>query len=234
MRALLIIFLFLYVSAASGQFFSIEGFAMSAPDYLLSSEHPDLYYEIQIAELNKNTSLSLYYDESVQEYIDLFLTERLEDLLIFRERSEDIFPLLEKLLKEQNIPEELKYLAVLESGLSPTAVSPSQAVGLWQFKEATARSFGLAINESIDDRNDPTLSTMAACKYLNWLNNEFHDWNLSLLAYNAGPTYLRQQIKYNRSNDYLALLPYLTDPAQKYLPALVALIYLFNNFENHF
>ncbi|MCF8380117.1 MAG: lytic transglycosylase domain-containing protein [Bacteroidales bacterium] len=233
MRFCLILFLSLYLSVASGQFFSIEGFAMTASEYI-PVDHPNLYYEIQIAELNKITSLSLYYDEKVQAYIHLFLNERVEDLLIFKQRSEIYFPMLEKLLHEQNIPEEIKYLAVLESGLSPTAVSPSQAVGLWQFKENTGRSFGLVIDGSTDDRNDAALSTIAACKYLNWLNSEFQDWNLSLVAYNAGPTYLRHQIRTLQTKEYFSLLPQLTPPAQNYLPALVAIIYLFNNFENHF
>ncbi|MCK4922533.1 MAG: lytic transglycosylase domain-containing protein [Bacteroidales bacterium] len=234
MRFQLILFISLFISSAYGQFYSIEAIAIRASHYNLSFDHPDLYYEIQIAEMNKNTSLSLFYDENVQSYINLFLTERIEDLILFKKRSELIFPMLEELLAEQNIPEEIKFMAVLESGLSPSAVSPSQAVGLWQFKEITAKSFGLKIDGNQDDRNDPSLSTIAACKYLNYLNAEFQDWNLSLLAYNAGPTYLRQQIRRTKTKEYYMLVPHLTDSARNFLPALVAIIYLFNNFENHF
>lgn len=234
MRFKLILLLSLAISSAYGQFYSIEGIAIRTSHYNFSYDYPELYYEIQIAEINKNTSLSLFYDENVQAYINLFLTDRIDDIILFKERSELFFPMLEELLAEQNIPEEIKFLAVLESGLSPAAVSPSQAVGLWQFKENTAKSFGLIIDEGQDDRKDPSLSTIAACKYLNWLNAEFQDWNLSLLAYNAGPTYIRQQIRHSKTNEYYMLFPYLTDSARNFLPALVAIIYLFNNFENHF
>jgi len=212
---------------------------LSAAGYIGSksatARYPQLYYEIQIAELNKKTTLDLFYDETVQEYIDLFLGERKRDYMIFRERAKKYFPLLEKYLYAFNIPPELKYMAVLESGLSPTAVSPSQAVGLWQFKERTGSHFGLRIDSYRDDRTDPVLSTIAACRYLNRLYLRFSDWELSLIAYNAGPTTLTRAIEKNGGNpEYTALMPHLSTAAQRYLPALVALIYLFENHEMHF
>ena len=198
-------------------------------------EYPALYYEIQIAVLNKKTTLDLFYDPLVQEYINLFLNERRNDYLIFRKRADYYFPMLEKCLDEYNLPSEIKYLAVLESGLSPYACSPSMAVGLWQFKEQTATSFGLQVNEYLDERTDPELSTIAACRYLTRLYSRFNDWELSLIAYNAGPTTLSRAIEKNQGqNDYYTLNRYLPEPARRYLPALVALIYLFENHEKHF
>lgn len=197
--------------------------------------YPELYYEIQIANLNNRFTLELFYDQTVQEYIDLFLNERMKDYMVFRERSLTYFPLFEKYLAEYNLPAEIKYMAVLESGLSPTACSPSMAVGLWQFKERTASHFGLEINSWVDERTDPDLSTVAACRYLSELYNRFNSWELSLLAYNTGPTALSDAIKDNNGNtEYTTLLPHLSLPAQRYMPALVAIIYLFENHENHF
>jgi membrane-bound lytic murein transglycosylase D len=197
--------------------------------------YPSLYYEVKIAILNEFTTLDLFYDETVQEYIDLFLTDRKKDYLIYRERSEKYFPLLERYLREYKIPPEIKYMAVLESGLSPRACSPSMAVGLWQFKEKTGSHFGLRIDEYHDERLDPELSTIAACQYLTKLYHDFNNWELSLLAYNAGPTSLRNAIKQNGGEtEYTSLSPHLSVPAQRYLPALVALIYLFENHNHHF
>ena len=234
MKGKLIIILSVLIYSVQAQFINIEGLAIKSAGYNFPHTFPELYYEIHIAEINKTTQLNLFYDENVQAYIDLFLSERFEDIILFIDRSEEYFPMFEKYLLEYKLPEEMKFLAVLESGLMPTAISPSQAVGLWQFKERTGTAFGLTINGVQDDRNDPVLSTIAACKYLNKLNAEFKNWNTTLLAYNAGPTYLRQQLKLANIQNYHHIYPHITEPAQKYLPALVAIIYLFNNLENHF
>ena len=232
-KNLLFLLLLIVYQSVNAQFITLEGYISEkagAPEDL-----SPLYYRIQIDELNKKTTLNLFYDETVQEYIDLFLSSRKKDYLIYRQRSQKFFPFIQRYLETYNIPLEIKYMAVLESGLSPTAVSPSQAVGLWQFKEKTGAYFGLEINENFDQRLDPEQSTIAACKYLTHLNKNFNNWNLSLLAYNAGPTALRRAIEANYGNeDYPSLREHLSIPAQRYLPALVALIYLFENHDYHF
>ena len=233
MKKLFYLLLFFTLPAA-GQFISLQEFSSRAASMLFPLYYPEIYYEIQIAELNRSASLNFEYDDKVGEYIKLFLDDRKEDLLIFIERSEKYFPIIEPILAEQNLPDELKYLAVLESGLSPMAVSVSEATGLWQFKVPSGREMGLTINDYIDERCDPELSTIAACRYLNYLYNRFNSWELSLLAYNAGPNYLDRCIKSLDSRDLHVLNPNLTPAAQKYLPALTALVYLFNNYQNHF
>lgn len=217
---------------------TIPGTGTESPEKASTTDpltYPSLYYEIQIAVLNQETDLELFFNEEVENYINLFLFERRDIFLGYFVKSEEFFPLFEKFLKEYHLPEEIKYLPVLESGLSPYAVSPSEAVGLWQFKEPTGRAYGLEINSFVDERTDPELSTIAACKYLNRLFSEFNNWNLSLLAYNAGPTTIRNaRNKAGKPDDYTSIQPYLTIPAQKYLPALVAIIYLFHNSQSHF
>ncbi len=124
---------------------------------------------------------------------------------------------------------------MVESALSPVACSPSNAVGLWQFKEETGRYYGLDIRDGHDEREDPERSTAAACRYLRDLYGEFGDWNLALLAYNAGPVALRKAIQKAGAgaplHDILSLLP---PASQNYLPALVAVIYLFHDYSSHF
>ncbi len=217
----------------SAQSLSIKGYLADASGkpYL----YPELYYEIQIAELNRKTTLELFYDETVQEYIDTFLGPRKDQYLEFRDRSEFFFPLFEKYLTEFDIPDEIKYLSVLESGLRPEACSPSMALGLWQFKEKTGIHYGLTISGAQDERLSPELSTIAACRYLTTLYQIYNNWELSLLAYNTGPTTLdRAIIKNGGIRDYFSLHPHLSPSTKRYLPALVALIYLFENHETHF
>lgn len=217
----------------SAQNLNIESLFMSGSSP--SAHYPELYYEIQIARINQNTSIELFYDETVQEYINSFLSTRKDEYFSFMERSEFFFPLFEKYLAEYNLPDELKYVAVIESGLKTDARSPSDAVGLWQFKEKTGSHYGLIINDFRDDRLDPEASTIAACEYIRVLYDIFGSWELALIAYNAGPTYLNEIINENKIvPDYHSVVSYLSTPAQRYLPALVAIIYLFENFEMHF
>jgi membrane-bound lytic murein transglycosylase D len=105
------------------------------------------------------------------------------------------FPIIEKIFKEQNIPEDFKYLAIQESGLQPDAVSVSNAVGFWQFKAATAREVGLRIDHQIDERMNLTASTHGAARYLKKINMFFDNWVYALMAYNTGPGGAQQHVQ---------------------------------------
>jgi len=164
----------------------------------------------------------------------MYFTERAGQIPCIAERSSDLFPLFSSCLEDFNLPDELKFLPVLESALSETAVSPSGAVGLWQFKEETGISCGLKIDNWDDERVDAEASTIAACKYLSEMYKLFGDWHLALLAYQAGPGTIRRAIlSSGGKKKYEELVPFLPEQTVKYLPAYISVMYVFTYYRNH-
>ena len=143
------------------------------------------------------------------------------------------FPLFEKEIHKRNLPDELKYIAVVESNLNPTATSQLGATGLWQFMSSTGRMKGLKINSVIDERRDPVKSTQAALEYLNDLYCEFDDWTLAIAAYNCGPGNVKKAIRRGGSYNYWDIRPYLPRETQKYVPRIIAAMYLMQYYHYH-
>ena len=144
------------------------------------------------------------------------------------------FPLFEHFLQKYNLPEELKYLPMIESGLRPTVKSGVGAAGMWQFMSVTARYNGLIVNEQVDQRLDPYASTEAAVKMLSLLYKQFGDWGLVLAAYNSGPGRVRKAVKLaGGSKDYWVVKQYLPQETQKYVPAFIAAAYVAQYYSHH-
>ena len=197
-------------------------------------QFPDLVYEYYIAELNKTTPLDLSYNQYVRRYIDIFTLERRTQVEQFIGLAEWYFPMIEDHLQRYGLPLELKYLAVVESGLNPLARSPSEAIGLWQFLYPTAQMFDLRVTSYIDERCDVYKSTDAACRYLQYLYRTFGDWNLALAAYNGGPGELEKAIaRSDGKTEFWDLYPYITEAMRNYVPAFIAMNYVFNHAEKH-
>ena len=123
------------------------------------------------------------------------------DMTRFLERSTRYIPLIQELIEESGLPEDLMYLPMTESGFNPWAVSKDKAVGLWQFLKGTAQDQGLRINQFVDERRDPVLSTLAAIKYLKRLYNIFGDWRLALASYHAGEGFISKAVFNSSSSD---------------------------------
>jgi len=197
-------------------------------------QFPDLVYEYHIAELNKATPLDLSYNQYVRRYIDIFTLERRTQMEQQMGLAEWYFPIFEDYLQRYGLPLELKYLAVVESGLNPLARSPSNAIGLWQFLYNTAQMFDLQITSYIDERYDIYKSTDAACRYLQYLFRTFGNWNLALAAYNGGPGELEKAIaRSGGKKEFWELYPYITEAMRKYVPAFIAVNYVFNHADRH-
>ncbi|MCX7987319.1 MAG: LysM peptidoglycan-binding domain-containing protein [Bacteroidales bacterium] len=195
---------------------------------------PPLYYEYRIEELSKTTPIRLDYNADVQKYIDLYLDTRAEKLSRYLTLKDRYFPIFEAALDRYDLPLELKYLPIVESGLDPLARSSSGAMGLWQLLYPSAKLLGLNITSYKDERCDVYLSTDAACRYLKYLYSLFNDWQLVLAAYNGGPGEVRNAIaRSGGKTNFWELQPFLPEQTRWYVPAFIAVFYLMNNAAAH-
>lgn len=148
--------------------------------------------------------------------------------------SQYYFPLFEEVFDREGIPLEIKYLAIVESGLKPKAKSRVGATGLWQFMFTTGKYYDLEVNSYVDERSDPVRSTIAAARYLKSLYNVFKDWDLALAAYNSGPGNVTKAIRRSGGyTNYWNIRPFLPRETAGYLPAFLATMYLFEYAEQH-
>jgi membrane-bound lytic murein transglycosylase D len=206
-------------------------------DLLAQAEVPDWHdsiYEKRLSALNELSPMDLDYNPVVRSFIDLYSKRRREQVSRMLGLAHYYFPLFEQALDKYDMPLELKYLAVVESALNPSARSRVGATGLWQFMYATGKMNGLAVNSYVDERNDPIKATEAACQYLTTLYNIFDDWNLALAAYNSGPGNVNKAIRRSGGQtNYWAIRPYLPSETAGYVPAFIAVNYIMAHHEEH-
>jgi len=139
------------------------------------------------------------------------------------------FPIFEATLDRKDVPQELKYISIIESALNPTARSRAGALGLWQFMPGTGRYLDMTINYRVDDRKSIINSTETAADYFKTLYNMFDDWLLAIAAYNAGPGNVRKAISAAGGvGDFWYIKKYLPRETQNYVPRFIAAVYLMN------
>ncbi|MGB0402896.1 MAG: LysM peptidoglycan-binding domain-containing protein [Salibacteraceae bacterium] len=194
----------------------------------------DSLLKARLTELNELTPFDLGYNQRVHAFINLYAVKRRTLSSKTMGLSQLYFPLMEEILDKYDMPYEIKYLAVVESALNPTARSRAGAKGLWQFMYSTGKMYGLTVNSYIDERNDPYKATEAACGYLSYLYKYFDDWNLALAAYNCGPGNVNKAIRRSGGKrDYWEIYPYLPRETRGYVPAFIAVNYVFNYASEH-
>ena len=188
----------------------------------------------RVAVLDANTPFNLTYNPVVQSYIDLYVTRKREMSSRMLGLSELYFPTFDEYLDRHGIPLEMRYLAVVESALNPAARSRAGAVGLWQFMLPTGRMFGLKADSYVDERHDLYKSTEAACRYLKYLYNLYDNWEMALAAYNCGPGNVNKAIRRSGgAKDYWAIYDHLPSETRGYVPAFIAVNYLFAHHADH-
>lgn len=146
--------------------------------------------------------------------------------ILIIKRANRAFPIIEPILKQYGVPDDFKYLAVIESALV-NAVSPSGAKGIWQFMPDTAKEKGMEVNEIVDQRYDLVKSTEAACKYLLAAKEKFGNWTLAAASYNGGMTGVNNKITEQKVSNYYDLL--LTDETSRYVFRILALKEIMKN-----
>jgi membrane-bound lytic murein transglycosylase D len=173
--------------------------------------------------------VQLDYNEDVQAYIDNYLSTQREEISRELGLAKYYFPIYEKAFRDAGIPDEIKYLSLVESQLNPNAVSRVGATGPWQFMGTTARMYGLNMDNYVDERRDPVLSSNAAAAYLKDAYVQFGDWLLAIASYNCGKSNVMDAIeKAGGATDYWSIRQYLPVETKGYVPAYIAITYVMN------
>ncbi|HMM18215.1 MAG TPA: lytic transglycosylase domain-containing protein [Petrimonas sp.] len=147
-------------------------------------------------------------------------------LLLFK-RANRLFPVIEPILKKEGVPDDIKYLAVIESSLDPRAVSPARATGLWQFMSGTAQQFGLEVSSEVDERYHIEKSTVAACRYLKDAYRKLGSWSAAALSYNGGQARITSEFTKQQTDKALDL--WLVEETTRYYFRMLAIKTLFEN-----
>lgn len=180
------------------------------------------------------SAIPLTYNPVVRDAIELYVNKRSTLLSNMLTLSAYYFPIIEDALDRHNLPLELKYLAIVESALNPTAVSRMGATGLWQFMLRTGKIYGLHIDSLIDERRDPYKSSEAMCRYFQDMYALYGDWLLSIAAYNCGPGNVNKAIrKAGGSQDFWVIYPHLPRETRSYVPFFIAAFYAMEHYSEH-
>ncbi|MFN3595889.1 MAG: LysM peptidoglycan-binding domain-containing protein [Rubricoccaceae bacterium] len=179
------------------------------------------------------TAVPLEVNERIERSIR-FLLSRGGHVATLRARADTYFPMIERILAEEGVPDEMKYLAMVESALNPIARSHAGAAGLWQFIPATGGAYGLQVNNVLDDRLDPEKATRAAARHLRDLYDRFGDWHLAMAGYNMNPNrvarYVREfEDRTGRRATYWDIYSRIPQETQGYVPMFIATALVLSN-----
>lgn len=177
--------------------------------------------------------IQLDYNEYVQSYIDLYMHNR-DEMGQVAGLAKYYFPIYEKAFRDAGIPEEIKFLSIVESKLDPNAVSRVGATGPWQFMSTTGKIYGLNMDSYVDERRDPIQASYAAAAYLKDAYQEFGDWLLAIASYNCGKSNVEHAVeKAGPGSDFWAIRQYLPAETRGYVPAFIAMNYVMNYYKKH-
>lgn len=203
---------------------------------------PGLFHgasDLSGVERTVGSELPLHRNPRVDKWLDRFRTTHRPEFARVLAKSGMYDELIRGKLRARGMPEELLYLAMMESGLSPWAVSRVSAVGMWQFMSLTALEYGLRVDDYVDERRDPVRATEAALDYLEWLHGQFGSWYLAAAAYNAGQNRVQGVLlehaggRTGEEDLYWEVLDHLPEETREYVPRLVAATILAQDAERY-
>ncbi|WP_443944955.1 transglycosylase SLT domain-containing protein [Pedobacter sp. AW1-32] len=187
-------------------------------------------YKLRLDSITKVVPLP--YNEYVQQYIDIY-AKRKDMFGKMIGLSGYYFPIFEKALRDYNIPQEIKYLTIVESQMNPHAISKVGATGIWQFMFGTGKAYGLKMDNFVDERKDPIQASYAAAAYFRDAFEELGDWLLAIAAYNCGKGNVTRAIDKSGSRDFWVLRQFLPKETRNYVPAFIAAVYVMNYAGKH-
>jgi len=203
-------------------------------DQKVDFELPTELLKERLKKMDEKSPFNIEYNVGLENVIKSFLKNRKKAFERMMGISQYYFPVFEEELAKNNIPLEIKYLAVVESALNPRAVSRVGATGLWQFMYQTGKQYGLNIDSYVDERIEPLQASQAASQYMNNMYKIFGDWDLVLAAYNSGPGNVAKAIRRSGGQqNYWNIRKNLPKETQGYLPAFLATMYIFEYHKEH-
>lgn len=213
----------------------ISQIAFANPFSIFSKNNPTAPTSIEIKNrmLQKAGVFDLRFTEEMRYDIESYTIRGKKTTQKIIGRAQIYFPIIENYLRAYNLPDELKYITVIESAMDPNAKSSVGAVGLWQLMPATARRYGLVINSQIDERRDPHKSTQAALKYLTFLHELLGDWTLAAAAYNCGGGGVQKAMRLGKGNDFWSIKPHFPKQTQHYINRLACAVYVMNYYKDY-
>src|SRR6478672_782563 len=204
------------------------------PDEKVDFELPTELLKERLKRMDEKSPFNIEYNIGLENVIKSFLKNRKKAFERLMGISQFYFPIFEEQLAKNNIPLEIKYLAVVESALNPLAVSRVGATGLWQFMYQTGKQYNLNIDSYVDDRSDPLKASSAASQYMVNMYRIFGDWDLVLASYNSGPGNVAKAIRRSGGQqNYWNIRKNLPKETQGYLPAFLATMYIFEYHKEH-
>ncbi|HCT30057.1 MAG TPA: lytic transglycosylase [Bacteroidales bacterium] len=193
---------------------------------------PDSIYTKRLAKIN--SLIDLPYNSIIKSYISMYTQNKKELVGVMIGLSDYYFPIFEEILDLYQLPQEFRFLPIIESALNPRAVSRVGATGLWQFMYGTGRMYKLTINSYVDERRDPIASTHAAARFIKDLYSIYKDWTLVIAAYNCGPGNVNKAIRRaGGKKNYWDIYYYLPRETRGYVPAFIAANYAYYYHKEH-
>ncbi len=193
---------------------------------------PDSIYISRLMALKSGVPLT--YNQIVRRYIEMYTQRKKDKVQRMIGLAQYYFPLFDDIFDYYGLPNELKYMSIIESALNPRARSRTRAVGIWQFMYGTAKLYGLTMNGLVDERRDPIKATHAAAQFSKDLYEVFKDWQLVIAAYNCGPGNVSKAIRRSGGKrNFWDIYPYLPRETRGHVPAFIAAVYAMNYYKEH-
>ncbi len=203
-------------------------------DEKVDYELPTELLKARLKEMDAKSPFNIEWNQGLENIIKSFLKNRKKSYERLMAISEYYFPMFEESLARQNVPLEIKYLAIVESALNPKAVSRVGATGLWQFMYQTGKQYNLNIDSYVDERSDPQKASDAAAQYMANMYKIFGDWDLVLASYNSGPGNVAKAIRRSGGQqNFWNIRKNLPKETQGYVPAFLATMYIYTYHKEH-